>query len=76
MTMVPANTQTVEIVVNGDPRAVPGGLTVLELLRHLDVDPQRVAIELNRSIVRQPDWVRTAIDPGAQVEIVQFVGGG
>jgi sulfur carrier protein len=40
------------------------------------VDPERVAVELNRSIVRQPDWRQRMVELGAQIEIVQFVGGG
>jgi len=35
-----------------------------------------VAVELNRAIVRQAHWAETEVPPGAEVEIVQFVGGG
>jgi thiamine biosynthesis protein ThiS len=69
-------TQTIEIVVNGEPRSIPAGLTVAGVLGHLGVDSQRVAIELNRQIVRQPRWADTTVDAGSQIEIVQFVGGG
>lgn len=69
-------TKPIEIVVNGDQRLVPEGLSVLELLRFLEIDPERVAVELNRSIVRQPDWATKQVDSGSQFEIVQFVGGG
>lgn len=55
---------------------MPGGLTLLGLLRVLSIDPARVAVELNRSIVRKPDWETMQVGPGAQVEVVQFVGGG
>jgi thiamine biosynthesis protein ThiS len=68
--------QTIEVVVNGETVAVPAGLTVLTLLEHLGVNPERVAIELNRKIVRQPDWPATIVRSEAQLEIVQFVGGG
>ncbi len=66
----------VEIVVNGETRAVPGGLNVVELLTWLGVDGGRVAVELNRQIVRKAAWDGTRVEAGAQVEIVQFVGGG
>jgi thiamine biosynthesis protein ThiS len=49
---------------------------LLELLRFLQIDPDRVAVELNRKIVRQPEWSGTAVPDGANIEIVQFVGGG
>jgi thiamine biosynthesis protein ThiS len=69
-------TKTAQIRVNGEPREVPIGLTLLDLLRFLEVDPERVAVELNRKIVRQPEWSGTAVSDGAVIEIVQFVGGG
>jgi sulfur carrier protein len=71
-----STTQTIEIVVNGDNKTVPAGLSVLELLLGLGVLPDRVAVELNRSIVRRPQWQSVRVDAGAQIEIVQFVGGG
>ncbi len=54
----------------------PAGYTLKELLIWLEVDPERVAVELDRSIVQRQAWDRTAIGPGATLEIVQFVGGG
>lgn len=66
----------IEIVVNGEPRKVRDGLTVSELLQELSLDPARVAIELNRHIVRRPQWAETSLGAGFQLEIVQFVGGG
>jgi thiamine biosynthesis protein ThiS len=69
-------TKEIEIVVNGQPRRTPAGQSLAELLARLEVDPARVAIELNRSIIRRERWDRTQIGPGATLEIVQFVGGG
>ncbi|HVZ17935.1 MAG TPA: sulfur carrier protein ThiS [Terriglobales bacterium] len=66
----------IKIVLNGEPQAVPEGRTILDLLHQLNLDPARVAVELNRRIVKQPQWAETVLDAGAQVEIVQFVGGG
>jgi sulfur carrier protein len=66
----------IDIVLNGEPQAVTEGRTILDLLHQLNLDPARVAVELNRRIVKQPQWAETVLDAGAQVEIVQFVGGG
>ena len=41
-----------------------------------ELDPARVAVELDRRIVKQPHWPETVFAAGAQLEIVQFVGGG
>jgi sulfur carrier protein len=74
--MAEATTKQIEIVVNGQVRIAPAGCTLQELLVWLEVDPARVAVELNRSIVPRQAWQQTAVGPGAALEIVQFVGGG
>jgi thiamine biosynthesis protein ThiS len=66
----------IQVLVNGEPRSVAEGETILGLLRNLGLDPSRVAVELDRRIVKQPQWEETVLRPGAQLEIVQFVGGG
>ncbi len=66
----------IEITVNGVTREIPSGLNVRALLEALGIEPDRVAVELNRSIVRKPDWENTLVPDGASLEIVQFVGGG
>jgi len=66
----------IEIVVNGEPRTADEGLTILGLLRELNLDPARVAVEYDRRIVKQGQWPETVLRTGAQIEIVQFVGGG
>ena len=66
----------VEIVVNGEPQTVGEGENLLGLLQQLDLDPARVAVELDRRIVKAPHWKETVLWAGARVEIVQFVGGG
>ena len=64
------------IRVNGKERSVPAGTTVSALLTQLALEPDGVAVELDRSIVRKPRWESTELRPGAVLEIVQLVGGG
>lgn len=66
----------IDIRLNGDPRRIPVGTTVAGLLRLLGIQGDRVAVELNRCIVRRPDWETAAIGHDAAVEVVHFVGGG
>jgi thiamine biosynthesis protein ThiS len=66
----------IDIVVNGQPQSAPEGQTLLGLLDQLQLDPARVAVELDRRIIKQPHWAETILHAGAQLEIVQFVGGG
>jgi thiamine biosynthesis protein ThiS len=65
-----------EILVNGEPRRVPGPATAADLLRHLGLDARAVVVELNRQIVRRPHLGDTALADGDAVELVHFVGGG
>jgi len=65
-----------EIVVNGAVRQAPAGQTLLGLLRDLDLEPSRVAVEMDRRIVKRTEWETLELEPGARLEIVQFVGGG
>ena len=66
----------IEIVVNGTARTVPQNISLDRLLVFLEVDPSRVAVERNREIVRKPAWAATEVQPGDQLEVVWFVGGG
>jgi sulfur carrier protein len=68
--------EQIDIVVNGQSRTVPTGLSINGLLRILEIPSDRVAVELNKSIVRKRNWDETAVEKGSQLEIVQFVGGG
>lgn len=64
------------LTVNGKTRTYQNLESLLELLQHLQFDPERVAIEYNGAIVTQDRFATTALNTGDRVEIVQFVGGG
>jgi thiamine biosynthesis protein ThiS len=66
----------IRIVVNGEARSLVEGQTIAQLLGELDLDPARVAVEMDRRIVKPHEWAGAVIADGAQLEIVQFVGGG
>ena len=67
---------SIPITVNGEARLASDGQTVLGLLEELQLDPARVAVELDRRILKQRLWCATPLRSGSQIEIVQFVGGG
>ncbi|HYM09431.1 MAG TPA: sulfur carrier protein ThiS [Bryobacterales bacterium] len=72
------STATTEVTIrlNGEAFQIPLGATLAELVRRLELAEDRVAVEVNRRIVRRPQWPETRIDAGASIEIVQIVGGG
>lgn len=65
-----------QITLNGEPREIPAGETLLALIESLGLDPARVAVELDRAIVKQAEWKARILAPGSAVEVVHFVGGG
>jgi len=69
-------TATIDILVNGESRAVTQGASLLELLQELQLDPRSVVVEHNRQIVRRPDLANVQVVAGDTIELVHFVGGG
>lgn len=61
--------------MNGRQREVPDGATILSLLAEHNLSPDKVAVELNRKLVRSGQY-NQVLREGDQVEIVTFVGGG
>jgi thiamine biosynthesis protein ThiS len=66
----------VTITLNGDAHEIAHPVTVTQLLETLKIDPRRVAVELNLVVIKRAAFETTMVDEGAQVEIVNFVGGG
>ncbi|WP_394849367.1 sulfur carrier protein ThiS [Pendulispora brunnea] len=64
------------VIINGEGRDIPEGLTVRGLLAHLDLAGGPVAVEINREIVPRADHEHHPVSPGDAIEIVHFVGGG
>jgi sulfur carrier protein len=64
------------ITLNGDAHEVAQLVTVADLLAQLDIDPRRVAVELNLIVLRRATFGTTLLKEGDAVEIVNFVGGG
>ena len=67
---------TIEITINGEPRPVAAGSSINDLVALLELTAQRLAIELNLSILPRTAWAETELQAGDKLEIVHFVGGG
>jgi thiamine biosynthesis protein ThiS len=69
--------QIVQVLINGESRDFSAtSLRLSELIEELSLAPQRIAIEINRRLVRRAEWNETEVRDGDRVEIVHFVGGG
>jgi thiamine biosynthesis protein ThiS len=64
------------ITLNGERHELSQRMTVDALLNTLEIDPRRVAVEHNLSIVKRQRYPEVVVDDGDTIEIVNFVGGG
>ena len=67
--------ELMKIFVNGELRDVNSSI-LGELIAELDLPVARIAVELNREVVRRSDWDSTMLKDDDRIEIVHFVGGG
>lgn len=67
---------SVQITLNGERFEIEQPLSVTALLDRLDIDPRRVAVEHNLSIIKRQRFPEVVVGDGDTVEIVNFVGGG
>lgn len=64
------------VYINGESREVQGNPSLAELITQLDLPAARIAVELNREVVRRNEWAATVLHDEDRIEIVHFVGGG
>jgi thiazole synthase len=64
------------VYVNSEAREFSCPLSLADLITQLDLPPSRIAVELNRAVVRRNDWSTTELNEDDRIEIVHFVGGG
>ncbi|HZR66328.1 MAG TPA: sulfur carrier protein ThiS [Terriglobales bacterium] len=65
-----------KLTINGEPREFESVPTLSDLISQLGMKADRVAVELNRELVRRDCWATTPLTDGDKLEIVHFVGGG
>jgi sulfur carrier protein len=71
-----AESTGIRVQLNGEAREVPAGLSVEELLRHLELHPRLVVVEHNGEILRREGYGGAPVREGDSLELVHFVGGG
>lgn len=65
-----------KVVLNGNQAELPSQSTISDLLKKLDRHPQRVAVEVNREIIKRDNYSSHTLQDGDEIEVLQFVGGG
>ena len=66
----------IDVVINGQDRAIAPGTTVATLILELGLGDRRVAVERNREVVPRAEQASTVLAAGDRLELVTFVGGG
>ncbi|MFT7620184.1 MAG: sulfur carrier protein [Planctomycetota bacterium] len=66
----------IKFQVNGKTHEGQAGMTVVDLLNELEVEHQRLAVELNEDVIAKTVYATTVIQSGDEIEVVSFVGGG
>ena len=64
------------VQINGEPREVPAGTTVADLVADLAAHGQRFAVEVNEELIPRSLHVDHRLVEGDRVEVVHAIGGG
>ncbi len=64
------------ITVNGEKKLIAQNTKLTGLLEQLSLPDERIAVELNKEVVRKKDWDTINISEADKIEIIHFVGGG
>ena len=65
-----------KVFINGEIKEINERSNLDKLLQQLALPSERIAIELNKRVVRKKDWENTFVGEGDRLEIIHFVGGG
>lgn len=65
-----------ELIVNGKTRTVADDATITRLLEELQINPLRVAVQLNERIIKRELHEGTLLQAGDTLEIITFMAGG
>lgn len=64
------------MIINGKKTDLPTGISITELLRQLNLDRDKIVIEVNSELISKDQYASILLKQDDQVEIISFVGGG
>ncbi len=64
------------ITINGETKEIGQEVNLSDLLKFFALPQERIAVELNKEVVRKKDWENICVKDDDKIEIVHFVGGG
>mgnify|MGYP001368066345 CR=1 FL=1 len=66
----------IKIKLNGKPLSIPNGTSVYKVIKKIKAQPTKVAIELNRQIIKKKNINKILLKNKDRLEVVHFIGGG
>ncbi|AGZ25306.1 MULTISPECIES: sulfur carrier protein ThiS [Staphylococcus] len=63
-------------IINGDLFTFEHEDSITNILKSLELDPQRVVVEHNQSLIKQDDFDNQIVREDDRLELLEFVGGG
>jgi sulfur carrier protein len=66
----------INIRVNGKVESVNSPKTLYDLLNDKELNPERVVVEVNHTIIKRDRFREYILQDGDSLEILRFVGGG
>ncbi|MBS4538593.1 sulfur carrier protein ThiS [Clostridium sp. D2Q-11] len=64
------------MIVNGKEMELANGITILDLLDKLEIEPDKVVVEVDLEIIDKSEYNNKKLSSNSKVEIIRFVGGG
>jgi sulfur carrier protein len=65
-----------QVTVNGQPRQVPDGISLDQVVATITTSPTGIAVAVNSEVVRRASWPDLTLGPGDEVEVLTAVQGG
>ena len=69
-------TKKIKINLNGKTLSLDKGTSVYKVIRNIKLQPNKIAIELNRKIINKKNMNKIFLKNKDKIEIVHFIGGG
>jgi thiamine biosynthesis protein ThiS len=66
----------IQLLVNGENKTLEANSNVFDLLSTMQISADRIAVEINKKVVRKKDWLSISLLESDEIEIIHFVGGG
>lgn len=64
------------MIINGEEMNLEDGISIVEMLDKLGIDPQKVVVEVDLEIINKTEFSIKKLSSDSKVEIIRFVGGG